>query len=514
MTARRSRPGRAILAVSLLAGAFAATPAQAAHSSYNHTLTSKAPDAIDIVATVFMPDGASASTPVPMVLHSHGWAGGRSTSGFTAWLDAGFGVLSFDQRGHGASGGQANVEDPELEGKDIETVIDYVASLDWVAKEALDDETFGTDDPWLFAIGGSYGGGYQTIGALTETRNFGRTRFDALAPEITWHDLPNSLGPEGPVRALWVSLLYAVGAPMVPDYIHESFVVGAATGWFPDGTIPGTTNVKAEFLEHSPKGFSDNGFFLDIPVVFGQGVTDNLFNLNQGINNFLDVLTPAAQEDSVLIGYNGGHVLPEVYPRAINPSGDPCSGAGGFSAVSRSFFGKVYAGADPSTVQPNTFNIASNDNTCVRTDDITTRTVYPVGLADGVDAIASVAAPAGPVQHVKIADGPLTVAGIAKLKGTLTTVGADARAFFGLSVGTSPTDAAVVANNVLPLRRLVPAVQEPLSFDLPGSSIVVGDGESLYLTVSTIASAFVGYGSRTPGVVVITDPVVELPVVS
>jgi ABC-2 type transport system ATP-binding protein len=504
-----SRFIRAVLASSLVAGVFAAVPAHAAHSKYDHTLTSKAPDQIKIVTTVFRPETASAENPVPMVLHSHGWGGSRSTSGFDAWLNAGFGVLSFDQRGFGASGGQANVEDPELEGKDIETIIDYIASLDWVAKETVNDETFGTDDPWLFAIGGSYGGGYQTIGALTETRNFGATRFDALAPEITWHDLPDSLGPQGAVRALWVSLLFAVAANRVPPYIQESFAVGAATGWFPDGTIPGVTNIKAEFLEHSPKGFSDNGIFLDVPVLFGQGVTDNLFNLNQGIKNFTDVLTPEAQEDSLFVGYNGGHVLPEVFPYGSAPSGDPCSGAGGFSTLSRNFFTRVYTGTDPSVLLPNTFNIASNDNTCVRTNDVTTRTAFTPELP----VIASVAAPAGPVQHIKIAEGPLTVAGIAKLKGTLTTAGADARAFFGLSVGTNPADARLVGNNVLPLRRLLPAVQETLDFDLPGSSIVVDSGENLYLTVSSVASAFVGFASRTPGVVTITDPVVELPLV-
>ena len=56
------------------------------------------------------------------------------------------------------------------------------------------------DDPVLGAIGGSYGGGYQTITALTELSETGRTRFDALAPEITWYDLPEALAPQGVVR--------------------------------------------------------------------------------------------------------------------------------------------------------------------------------------------------------------------------------------------------------------------------------------------------------------------------
>ena len=59
---------------------------------------------------------------MPMVLHSHGWGGSRTTDpGAFAYLtDAGFGVLSFDQRGFGESGGKAHIENPDVEGKDVQ----------------------------------------------------------------------------------------------------------------------------------------------------------------------------------------------------------------------------------------------------------------------------------------------------------------------------------------------------------------------------------------------------------
>ena len=57
-----------------------------------------------------------------------------------------------------------------------------VAQLPWVKKDR-------PGDPRLGAIGGSYGGGYQFLGAFEELRLHGRPIFDALAPEITWHDL-------------------------------------------------------------------------------------------------------------------------------------------------------------------------------------------------------------------------------------------------------------------------------------------------------------------------------------
>ena len=62
-----------------------------------------------------------APAPGPDDLHSHGWGGSRTTdpAAFATLLDAGYGVLSFDQRGFGESGGHAYVENPAVEGKDV-----------------------------------------------------------------------------------------------------------------------------------------------------------------------------------------------------------------------------------------------------------------------------------------------------------------------------------------------------------------------------------------------------------
>src|SRR3712207_7113541 len=65
---------------------------------------------------------------------------------------------------------------PERETEDIQAVIDHVADIDWVALDA-------PGDPVLGAIGGSYGGGYQTMTALDEIHETGHTRFNALRSE-------------------------------------------------------------------------------------------------------------------------------------------------------------------------------------------------------------------------------------------------------------------------------------------------------------------------------------------
>src|SRR5918997_1668175 len=140
----------AALLVPVLAATVLALPASAAaHTKTDVTVTSKK-DGTPIVISVYKPDSASATTPVPLILHSHGW-GGSPTKGATSFqteLNRGYGVVSIDQRGHGDSGGQANVEDPEFEGQDMISVIDHVAGLDWVAK---DRNTGRVNDPVLFA---------------------------------------------------------------------------------------------------------------------------------------------------------------------------------------------------------------------------------------------------------------------------------------------------------------------------------------------------------------------------
>ena len=168
---------------------------------------------VRICYSLFKPAGAS-SAHVPLIFHSHGWGGSRTKdpAAFKSWLDAGYGVLSFDQRSFGESTGVAHVMNPDLEGRDVVRLVDFVAWLDWVTKQR-------PGDPLIGAIGGSYGGGYQFAGAFTELRDRGRTRFDALAPEITWWDLKQSLAPDEAARTMWLAILYAGGGTHLPPAV-------------------------------------------------------------------------------------------------------------------------------------------------------------------------------------------------------------------------------------------------------------------------------------------------------
>ena len=115
-------------------------------------------DGTPIVATLMLPGGASAATPVPAVMGTHGWAGSRATtpSGLVAHLlERGYAVLTWDSRGFGESGGEANVGAPGFEVEDARALLTYLAGRPEILTDAPGDPRVG----W---IGGSNAGGNGT----------------------------------------------------------------------------------------------------------------------------------------------------------------------------------------------------------------------------------------------------------------------------------------------------------------------------------------------------------------
>jgi ABC-2 type transport system ATP-binding protein len=479
-----------------------------------HTVTQEVVESFDgtrILITVYQPATASAGNPVPVILHSHGWGGSRTTSqsAFGTELGRGYGVVSISQRGFGGSGGKANVMDPELEGQDMIAVIDHIAAKDWVRTES--SATFDRD-PVLFAMGGSYGGGYQLLAALTEIRDFGATRLNAIAPDMTWFNLSRSLAPEGVVRSAWAAALYALGAANIVEYVHPAFAYGLSTGQWPDGTVPGIHDLDGEFFRHGPSGFVAEGIHLDIPALITQGASDNLFNLNEGLHNFHTTLTEDARERSAFVGYNGGHALPNAAPLGFASGGDACGLNN--TATRLAFFDAVVAGENPRDAIGRAYSFATAGGGCVTTNSLKRVAELTAGFDVEVATGTLTSTGAGAFQHHELAQGPLTVAGIPELEATVTTLGADQRVFFALSVGSTPLDARVVQNNMMPLRELLPVVQERQTIELPGIAVEVPEGQRLYLTVSPVSDMSFGHGSvRTPGAVLLEDLEVRVPTI-
>jgi len=264
-------------------------------------------DGTTIALTLFTPDLAPGES-APLIVHSHGWGGSRLTDlddpGLLARApeeaaalarEAGYFVISFDQRGFGESGGDAMVMSPAFEGRDISAV------LDWAEAElgpALARDATDLDDPRVGALGLSYGGGFQLVGAAVDHR------FDALVPTATWHYLPYSLAPNGVPKNAWIDVLMGIGVPgakgHIDPVIYQAFVQSQ------------TSHVSDEVLATlAPNGLHDYCRAGEVPTVdafFVQGLTDTLFNVNEAVMN-ADCLR-AAGNDVRLLVQRHGHILP------------------------------------------------------------------------------------------------------------------------------------------------------------------------------------------------------------
>ena len=314
-------------------------------------------------------------------------------------------------------------------------------------------------DPRIGAIGGSYGGGYQYVGAFREVATKGRTRFDALAPEYTWWDINDALAPSGVVRSEWLSALWALGhaSQAHTDQAVRGFPEGLATGQYPEacGTF---------WDDNGPRAAVAKGLRLDVPVLVRQGVSDNLFNLNQGLKN-LTALTPKARARSVFVGFHGGHALPAVLParlagrragrprhrrhrpllarrcRAVRATSSTCSCASSTSTSRepgpRPRGGPLRPG-HPRRRLPADREARAPPRSRRRHRHDAGRRHRPAR------STSRWRRPAHRRRDARTS------------RPTVTTLTPDARAFFALAVGTSAADATVVHSNLLPHREAAP----------------------------------------------------------
>lgn len=265
-------------------------------------------DGTPIVATLMLPDGASAQNPVPVVLKTHGWGGSRdkSTEGFNGTLlKRGYAILTWDSRGFGHSGGEANVGAPGFEVDDAKALISYLASR----KEILKD---GPRDPRVGWIGGSNAAGIQFNTAALDRR------VEAIVPEISWGNLVRDLVPNGVVKNTWDVLLYGAGAaagaagglgspagPQTGVYaqeIHEAFIEGLSTGDLSEAS-------REWFSFRSTTRRSGD---IKTPTLIIQGTVDTLFPIEDAFENYANL--KGAGTTVKLITYCAGHTAGCSYP--------------------------------------------------------------------------------------------------------------------------------------------------------------------------------------------------------
>ena len=300
----------------------------------------------------------------PLVLHGHGFGGARNTAGYDNYRALGYTVISIDLRGHGDSSGTIRVMDPDYEGRDLIAVLDWAEQhldyLAWrdegaitkpfIARPANATSVARGANLVVGSIGSSYGGGYQLLLQNVDPKE----RLDALAPDITWHDLRWSLNPGNVIKTSWDLLLVAGGAagsygpglqngesPLqrgLDPYILETLARGGATGEFPQEALewfryhspsywcglnggptmpygltantPFDTNfMLTGFLNELPGSNTRTGQ-PGVPVLISQGMRDTLFNFNDAWWNYQCL---AMRGDDVrLITHQSGHILPAL----------------------------------------------------------------------------------------------------------------------------------------------------------------------------------------------------------
>ena len=262
--------------LSLLAGVIALLAiAPAAAQATDVTITSF--DGTQIVAHWFPVDGATPSTPKPSVMMGPGWGGAGDVNvsgkdgtavgvpGIKTLHDAGYNVLTWDPRGFGRSGGTVSVDSKELEGRDAQALIDWLAGQ---AGVQLDKP----GDPRMGMAGASYGGGIQLVTAAIDRR------VDAIAPSIAWNSLKTSLDKDLTVKSGWAGFLYGVAASHSLDpHIKSANDEGLATAIL-------SADNAAWFASRGPADALVRK--IRAPTLLVQGTVDTLFTLDEAVRNY------------------------------------------------------------------------------------------------------------------------------------------------------------------------------------------------------------------------------------
>jgi ABC-2 type transport system ATP-binding protein len=455
-------------------------------------------DGTPIVATLMLPAGASAQTPVPAVLGTHGWGGTRATSpsGLTQRLiDNGYAILTWDSRGFGESGGEANVGAPGFEVEDAKALISYLASRPEI-------QTDGPDDPRVGWIGGSNAAGVQFNTAALDDR------LEAIVPEISWGNLIQDLTPNGVPKQTWDALLYGAGfatgvanglqssaGPQTgayPPQIHQSFAEIATTG----------TNSQPIIDWFTFRSTATRSAAIRTPTLIIQGTVDVLFPLEDGFNNYLNI--KKSKTPVKLIAYCSGHTLAGCsYPGGATgyPDGDdgkaPIYQDRIVSWLDRYVKGRENVDTGPQVewqAQDGLYYGAKRyplpKSEVLRLEPVSTGTLFGPGPGGGDGPSDGNPAPSGELGRsatrqtvVPVGTKPLSILGVPQVKLTGSVTGARAHVFLEL-VDVAPDGMRVtVDDQVMPVALASGAFDRTV--DLHGIAWRLLPGHSLELEVTT-----------------------------
>ncbi len=239
--------------------------------------------------------GLAPGQTAPTVLQGPGFGGqaqkdpeaksSTSTPGVGDLRKAGYNVLTWNPRGISPSGGQAQLNNPDFEGRDVS------ALLSWVSQQP-EAQLDAPGDPRVGMTGGSYGGGVQFSTAAIDKR------VDAIVPVIAWNSLQTSLYKAQTIKSSWVNALL-VGATRPGNTFSPSILKGR------EQARKGTTFSK-EVVDFARAAGPDR-VLADItaPTLILQGTVDNLFPPSEAVANYKALRS--AGVTTKMVWFCGGH---------------------------------------------------------------------------------------------------------------------------------------------------------------------------------------------------------------
>ncbi|GAB5603581.1 hypothetical protein FJNA_21070 [Thermus sp. FJN-A] len=395
----------------------------------------------------------------------------------TRLWQAGFIVVSLDQRGWGDSGGRVDLMNPEKEVRDVSTVLTWALThLPVLWREGR---------PMVGAVGGSYGGGFQTLLAFLDPR------VQAITPWVTWYDLRYSLAPNGVVKSLHADALYTGGTlyGRMEPWITQAFLEAQA------GRLSRETMDR--LYKRSPARFYEDGRIPHADAFFVQGAPDTLFNLTEGYWN-LRCFQERGRDARLWVVPNG-HLIPEIQGP---PASSFCGPLDPFEAVVAWYREKLKGEALAASRIP---------RVCA---DLGGGTAYQgEDLPFGGKAFTLppqsffLPSPQGLFAPLWTPEEDVAVVGLPQVELELEAIGPDPILFLGLAVGKEGRFKAL-NDQFLPLRG-----KGSYRGLLPGVSGLVKGGETLGLLLTGFRPEYFSHGSRLPALAHLQGRV-EVPVVT
>ncbi|WP_406285854.1 alpha/beta fold hydrolase [Embleya sp. NBC_00896] len=295
----------AVLGVGALAGDDAPSPVRSSEQRVEVAAGPGDPARIGIDTTLFTPPGAHERAPAVLLAHGFGGSKAELQRDAEALARSGYVVLTYSARGFGGSQGQIMLDQPDYEVADARALIDWLASRPEVRLD-------GPGDPRVGVAGASYGGALSLLAAAYDPR------VDAIAPQLAWHDLADSLLPnaagggpaEGVFKKTWAGLFFSSGTSPLGTLTPVDASTGC--GRFAErvcavyrevATTGRSTPQAIELLRRgSPASVADR---IAVPTLLVQGQNDSLFPLDQADRNAAAIARNGAPVE--VLWTSGGH---------------------------------------------------------------------------------------------------------------------------------------------------------------------------------------------------------------